>query len=72
MAYLDIERLFTYHPPQGDQAERYGKLRDAAKAYAKTIVALSPESAEQTLALRHVQEAAMMANAAIAVNEVRD
>lgn len=72
MAYLDINRLFTYHPPQGDQGLRYQELRTAAKAYAEKIVALTPESAEQTLAIRAVQQAAMLANAAIAINEVRE
>ena len=72
MAYLNINRLFSYHPPKGDQAERYGRLRDGAKAYAELIVSLTPESSEQTLAIRAVHEASMLANAAIAVNEVGD
>lgn len=67
--YLDVGSLFTYHPPHGDQADRYGKLRDAAKAYAQLIQELTPASAEQTLAIRAVHLASMHANSAIAVNE---
>ena len=67
--YLDLDQIFTYHPPFGDQADRYAKLRAAAKAYAELVVELTPASAEQTLAIRDIQRAAMMANAAIAINE---
>lgn len=66
---LDLDQLFTYHKPYGDQSDRYDQLRAAAKAYAEAIAALTPTSAEQTLAIRKVQEASMMANAAITVNE---
>mgnify|MGYP000996575556 CR=1 FL=1 len=70
MAYLDLDALFTYHAPRGDQAERYDKLRAAARAYAQAVVDLTPESAEQTLAVRAIHVASMHANSAIAVNEV--
>jgi len=66
---MNIENLFSYHPPKGDKADRYGRLRDAAKAYASLIQELTPASAEQTLAIRAVHLASMHANSAIAVNE---
>jgi hypothetical protein len=66
---LDLARLFTYHPPQGTQPDRYARLRDAAKAHAAVIAELTPESPEQTLAIRAVHLASMHANSAIAVNE---
>lgn len=66
---LDIEKRFTYHPPKGDQADRYGKIREAAKALAITLVDLTPSSREQSLALTHLDEVVMFANAAIARNE---
>ena len=65
----DLLDIFTYHPPTPDQAERYTKLREAALAYAKLVKELTPESAEQTLAIRSIHAASMQANAAIAVNE---
>lgn len=65
-----LKKLFTYHRPTPEQAERYGKLRAAALVYAELIAELTPPSAEQTLAIRKVHEASMAANSAIAVNEV--
>ena len=64
-----IERDFTYHPPKGDQQERYVKLRENAKFLAYLIVELTPESREQSLALTHLEEAIFFANASIARNE---
>lgn len=65
----DIDRLFTHHPPKDDQIPRYVELRDQARAFAHKIVELTPTSAEQTLAIRRLSEAVMLANQAIAVNE---
>jgi hypothetical protein len=70
MAFLNIEELFSYHPPKGDQVGRYERLREGAKTYAKLIAELTPESAEQTLAIRAVHLASMHANSAVAVNEL--
>ena len=67
---LNLKNIFTYHAPSGSQVERYAELRAAALAYAETVVRLTPASAEQTLAIRSIQQASMMANAAIAINEV--
>ena len=64
-----IETWFTYHPPKGDQAARYVRLRDAAKAFALLIAECTPSCADQTDAIRKVREAVMTANAAIACNE---
>lgn len=69
MTIIDLDALFTYHPPRGDQAERFERLRTAAREYARLIQSLTPSSPEQTLAIRKVHEASMQANAAIAVNE---
>jgi hypothetical protein len=64
-----IDNLFTYHPPKGDQVERYGKLREAGKALAEVIIECTPQCADQSAAIRKVREAVMTANAAIACNE---
>jgi hypothetical protein len=69
---LNLDRLFRYHRPEGTQPDRYARLRAAARAYADTIAELTPESPEQTLALRAVHLASMHANSAIAVNEEAD
>lgn len=65
----DIEKRFTYHPPRGDQAERYEEIRLLAKGLAYHIVERCPDSRERSLALTKLEEAVMWANAAIARNE---
>ncbi|RMG96808.1 MAG: hypothetical protein D6706_09615 [Chloroflexi bacterium] len=66
---MNIDNFFRYHPPKGDQAERYIKIRAAARVLAETIVETCPESEDRDMAIRKVREAMMTANAAIAVNE---
>jgi hypothetical protein len=65
----DVDNIYTYHRPFGDQRERYVYIRNAAKALAQTILVQVPNSAERTLALRKIEEAVMWANASIARNE---
>lgn len=64
-----IEKCFVYHPPKGDQGDRYVALRDSAKALAEEIATKTPESREQSVALTKLEECVMFANAAIARNE---
>lgn len=71
-ARQQIAAAFSYHSPQGNQAARYGLLRQKAKEFADLITCNSPASREQSLALTHLQEAVMFTNAAIACNEVWD
>ena len=67
--YQKVEDMFTYHPPFGDQAERYGVIRTLGKELAHKMVALAPASRELSLALTNLQNAIMWANAAIAIHE---
>lgn len=69
MTQEDIENSFTYHPPKGTQPERYVLLRDNAKKLANLILTNCPPGAEQTIAIRRVEEAIMWANKAIACGE---
>ena len=64
-----VENNFTYHKPFGNQPERYETIRSAAKELAKTILANTPASREQSVALTSLEEAVFWANAAIARNE---
>lgn len=64
---IDLEHVFTYHPPQPGQQDTYEKLRSSAKEFARTITELVPACADQSAAIRHVREALMTANAAIAL-----
>lgn len=66
-AMLDrIDSDFRYHRPTGDQALIYEDIRADARYLAKLILASTPPSREQSLALTHLEEAVMWANAAIA------
>ena len=65
----EIKKRFTYHKPQGDQPERYELLRNKAASLAEQIILNCPRSREQSLALTHLEEAIMWANAGIARNE---
>lgn len=67
MSYdLNIERRFTYHPPTPGQVPRYEGVRSAGKALALTLQDACPPSPELTRAINAVEEAVMLANAAIA------
>lgn len=45
-----FERDFLYHPPEGDQTERYAAIREAGKSLAMLIAETSKPSREQSLA----------------------
>ena len=70
MKIEEIERIFTYHAPIGDQAERYGKIRELAKDLALVLNLLCPESREKSLALTSLQQTVMWANASIAIHDL--
>lgn len=64
-----LDRDYQYHAPFGDQQARYVALREKAKELALLIVALTPPSREQSVALTELDKVVMTANAAIARNE---
>ncbi|MDQ8706212.1 hypothetical protein RCO28_27630 [Streptomyces sp. LHD-70] len=70
---IDAQELlnrFMYHPPRGDQVERYGhQLRVTAHSFAHVIDQLAPDSREKSQALTKLEEAVCYANAAIARRE---
>ncbi len=65
----DLDNRFTYHAPKDGQPERYAALRDKAKEFAFLIVQCSGESRERALALTHLENCVMWANAGIARHE---
>jgi hypothetical protein len=69
MEVNDLVNRFTYHPPKDGQAERYEKIRSTALYAANLINAECPESREKSLAMTHLEDAVMWANASIARNE---
>jgi hypothetical protein len=68
-AKADLANRFTYHPPHGDQAARYGAIRGKAQDFAFYLSSQCPESRELSTALTKLDEVVFFANAAIARNE---
>lgn len=64
-----LVNAFTYHPPVGDQVDRYREIRQCGHTVAILINNLCPDSREKSLAITKLEEAVMWANAAIARNE---
>ena len=65
----DLNNRFTYHPPKDDQAIRYEMIRDWGRQFAEHINEKCPNSREKSMAITHLEEAVMWANAAIARHE---
>lgn len=65
----DVARRFRYHPPKDDQRERYELIRDEALGLATILIQNCPESRELAMALTHLDQVVMCANAAIARHE---
>lgn len=65
----DIDNRFTYHAPIGNQTRRYEDIRAAGRSFAHELNANCPDSREKSLAIIHLEEAVMWANASIARNE---
>lgn len=72
MTQEEIEDIFTYHTPKQDQPERYEALRAGARVLARVILATTPQSADQTAAIRKLRECIMTANASIALEKEQE
>lgn len=62
-----IAELFRYHPPTPDQLPKYTALREAALVFARVIEANVVNCEDRSVAIRHVRDALMTANAAVAL-----
>ena len=69
--FTDLKRVFTYQPATAEQLKSYQAIRQAAFVLANTIEANAPDCADKTIAMNKVREAAMWANAAIALEGLR-
>ena len=63
-----VDEAFSYHVPLKGEPERFEAIRSAAKSFAKTLLDYCPQSRERSVALTHLQEAVMMANASVVLN----
>ena len=69
MDEADLANRFTYHPPKDHEpAEKYVLIRQHTHGLATLINNHAPDSREKSLAVTHLEEAVMWANAAIARN----
>lgn len=64
----NLENWFTYHSPTPEQLPKYLAIREAARKFADVIVENTPPCADQTVAVRKIREATMVANQSIACN----
>ena len=63
----DIENRFAFHPAiTPERGESHAAIREECKALAQFIIANVPEGREQALAITHLEEVMMWANAGIA------
>lgn len=62
----ELIKRFSYHAPTPEKVKQHERIRAAALEFAKIVVANTPISREQSLALTHIEEAMYSANAAIA------
>jgi hypothetical protein len=69
MEQTDIDKRFTYHAPKPGQPARYELIRSEARKLAVVMNDMVPDSREKSLAITHLEDAVMWANAAIARNE---
>jgi len=65
----DIQNRFSYHKPIVSQPQRYEEIRAKAMELAVFLLERCPESREFSLAMTHLEQSIMWANAAIARNE---
>lgn len=70
--YADIAHRITNHPPaNAEVVRRLEAVANAAIAFGRVVVAMTPESREQSLALTNLEQTTMWARAAIARNQER-
>lgn len=64
-----VEKAFLSHPAAQDQQPRFEAMNEKLLQTANFLCRLTPESAEQTLMVRAIQEAHFWAKEAISKNE---
>lgn len=66
MEETEIDIRFSYHKPSEEQIPKYEEIRAAARHFALLLDEMCPESREKALAMTHLEDSVMWANAAIA------
>lgn len=65
---MEIERRFTFVPPDKARAKQHAAVGEACKTMAHYLNGELPPSREASLALTHLEQVRMYANMAIATN----
>lgn len=65
-----LNNRFCYHSPKSGQQERYEQVRYQVRQLALICVSITPDCEEQKDALKALDQAMFLFNAAIARNEV--
>lgn len=63
---VNLENVYKYHKPKGNQTDRYEAIRSKAKELAYLIDELCPSSRERSIAHTNLEQVSMWANASIA------
>jgi hypothetical protein len=64
-AAMNVDNMFAHHAPMPAQKRHMNSLRNFARRFAREIQSSTPAGRNQTLAIRHVEDALMRANKAI-------
>jgi len=62
---MNLDNMFAQHTPTPEQKHRMNSLRYCARTFAREIQSSTPAGPNQTLAIRHVEDALMRAHKAI-------
>jgi len=65
-AAMNVDKILGQHTPTQEQKRRMNSLRNCARMLASEIQSATPAGPNQTLAIRHVEDALMHANKSIA------
>ena len=63
-----IRDVFRHHPPSQENLKKHEQIREYMIATTVAIAEMLPESRERSLFITHMQQAQMMANAAVAIH----
>ena len=72
MTEEQIRETFKYHSPNPDMVEIHEGIRELMTETVVTVAASLPPSRERSLYITLMQQAQMMANAAIAIHGVKE
>lgn len=65
----ELDNRFRYHKPDPDQIQRHASVTELTLQLAKELRDLCPEGRNLSLALTHLEDVRMRANAAIACGQ---